>query len=62
MDWLGGDNLKGRDLEETTEGQRMFELEELICRTPATTVAGVSIQAKVTGGGGGGGGGYSSRQ
>ena len=48
MDWLGGDNLRGRDLEDTTEGQRMFELEELICRTAATTVGGVGVQAKVT--------------
>jgi hypothetical protein len=48
MDWLGGDNLGGRDREDTTEGQRMFELEELICRTPATTIAGVGVQAMVT--------------
>lgn len=35
------------DIESRPEGRRMFELEDLIGRTPAATVAGIAAQAEI---------------
>lgn len=44
LDYCNGPGPHDADLEDTPEGQRMFELQELIAETPATTLPGVAAQ------------------
>lgn len=47
LDYCNGPGPWEADLEDTPEGQRMYELQDLIAQTPATTLAGVSAQFEV---------------
>ena len=44
LDYCNGPGPGDANLEDTPEGQRMFELQELIAETPAATLPGVAAQ------------------